>query len=92
MQIAKIIQQQIGRMAFMMIGAKNLTAIENGLQFTVGSNSHRVKWIQVILQPMDTYLFRALKADGTVAMETEDVYFDMLRQQIEDATGMYTKL
>ena len=91
-EIAQIIASQIGNRAFTMIGAKHLMAIERGLQFRVGGNAKRVSWIQVILDPMDTYTFRTLGAKGQVKNEVTGVYADMLLDLIETYTGMYTSL
>ncbi len=57
--IAKTILEQLGGGRFMaMTGAKNMVAIENGLQFDLPRTRHYVKdginKVQVVLDPSDT--------------------------------------
>ena len=91
--IAREIMNQIGNGAFMMIGAKNFVAIENGLKFKVGRNAKGVNHITITLNASDLYdvTFASLRSTSyKVKASEEGIYFDMLKPSIERNTGMYT--
>lgn len=93
--LGTIIRDQIGRRALFMIGAKNLLAIENGLQFKVGRNAKSVNALRITLEPSDTYKVEALRIRNSqpkVVESCDDVYVDRLHGVIESMTGMYTSL
>lgn len=95
LEIAKTIASQIGNKALFMIGAKNLVAIENGLQFKIGKNSKGVNYVQITLNGLDLYDVRFLYVtiNGiTEKAKTENAYDDMLCSLIEKETGLYTHL
>lgn len=94
LEVADTIRAQIGGRAFLMLGAKDLLAIENGLQFKIrGSRNANV--VQIVLDASDTYTVTFQKGRGlnwrTVA-EVSDVYADSLHRVIESNTGLYTSL
>jgi hypothetical protein len=95
---AKTIADQIGRRAFIMIGAKDLLDCGDTLQFKVGRNSQGIGAVRVTLTPDDTYtmtFFGALSRktyEMPVKAEVEGVYADRLRSTIERHTGLYTSL
>ena len=93
-QIAQTIQQQLGSKALYMLGAKDLMAIENGLQFSIrGSQAYNK--IQIILNGKDLYDVRFLKIRGANISKDDwfhDIYFDQLHELIEQQTGLYTSL
>ena len=95
-EIPQTIAQQIGERAFRMIGASDFIGFRDGLQFEVGSNPERVTHIQILLTPLDTYEFRALRlrdeGDTDVLTEHSNVYCDMLCDMIEAATGLVTTM
>ena len=95
MTIAHTIQQQIGRRAFFMLGAKNLVGHSDGLSFRVGRNAKGVTHVTVTLLPSDTYRVHFQRVWGTkvtTKADHEGVYVDSLHQIIEAETGMYTSL
>ena len=102
MQIANTISDQIGRRALFMLGAKNLLATEQGLQFRIGRNANGVSHVVVNLDASDTYTveFRSIrmsrKSPGGISNKLkksfEGVYADSLHTVLESGTGMYTSL
>lgn len=95
MTVANTIQAQIGRMAFKMMGAKNLVGDTNSLQFKIGRNAKKVTHIVVTLDPSDTYRVefvhygRAPKHTRTTIASLDGVFADMLRSIIEGNTGLF---
>ena len=99
-QIANTILDQMGgtgRIAAM-TGAKNFTAIDNGVRFTIGRNSKSINTVTITLNAMDLYdveYSRIAKKRGTyeyvntVKATDEGIYNDMLKASFEKATGMY---
>ena len=101
LQVAETIRQQIGNMAFLMLGAKDLVGSETEkfLQFKVGRNAKSVSHIRVTLTPADTYTvtaYRMRRSKGVLESKEldtrEDVYVDSLHSVIESLTGMYTRM
>ncbi|HAS6073671.1 hypothetical protein ACXHQB_23615 [Vibrio parahaemolyticus] len=100
--IAKTILSQLGGGRFIsMTGAKNMVAIENGLQFDLPRTLHYVKdginKIQVILDPSDTYTVRGLKwmprkYEFKELASQSGVYGDSLEAVFTDITGLDTHL
>jgi hypothetical protein len=69
-EVATTIREQLGRMALVMLGAKDLLAIETGtvhegpgLRFRV-RGSEAVNLIEITLQPSDTYSIAFFKVRG----------------------------
>ncbi len=94
-QVASIIQDQIGHRALMMIGARELTATPNSLTFKVGRNAKGVTHVKVTLDPSDTYNVEAIRVHGrnvTPKAGRVDVYADQLQDVIGSLTGLYTSL
>jgi len=58
-EIANTIRQQLGNLAFSMVGAKDLMSFNEeagaGLMFKIGRNSKKVQWVKITLAPSDTY-------------------------------------
>ena len=100
--IAKTILEQLGGGRFMaMTGAKNMVAIENGLQFDLPRTRHYVKdginKVQVVLDPSDTYTVRGLKwmprkYEFKELANQLGVYGDTLQAVFTDMTGLDTRL
>jgi hypothetical protein len=93
-EIANIIREQLGRMALMMLGAKNLIAVDNGLRFDI-RGSQAANKVEIILDPSDTYTVKFWKGRGTswrVVAEQDGVYVDCLLKTITTHTGLYTSL
>lgn len=100
--IAQTILQQLGNNKFLaMTGAKNLVAIENGLQFDLprkrGFVKNGINRIHVVLDPSDTYTVKGFKLNtrtyDCAELGTEsNVYCDMLQGIFTDMTGLYTYL
>lgn len=95
--IADTIRNQLGNLAFIMMGASQLVGLPNGLQFKIGANAKRVNRIRVTLGPTDTYTVTFEKVashglDVKKLAEVDEVYFDQLKQVIEANTGLYLSL
>ncbi len=100
--IAKTILEQLGGGRFIaMTGAKNMVAIENGLQFDLPRTRHYVKdginKVQVVLDPSDTYTVRGLKwmprkYEFKELANQPGVYGDTLQAVFTDITGLDTRL
>ncbi|CAH0531123.1 hypothetical protein [Vibrio hippocampi] len=100
--IAKTILEQLGGGRFMaMTGAKNMVAIENGLQFDLPRTRHYVKdginKVQVVLNPSDTYTVLGLKwmprkYEFKELANQSGVYGDTLQAVFTDITGLDTRL
>lgn len=107
MSICNTIIQQLGNLALSMLGAYMLVDLGDGLQFRI-KGSEKVNLIQVILDPCDTYTLKFWKVSIEKKKLTEDeffrlmrwepvssqsgIYFDMLHDVIEEATGLYVSL
>jgi hypothetical protein len=98
MEIANTILSQIGgRQMASMTGAKDFTAIENGLQFKLPSNFAKdgINCVRVVLDPCDTYTVTFLKVRGTSVKQIasyDQTYCDQLRGLFEEVTGLRTSL
>ena len=90
--IANEIRNQLGGMAFVMMGAKNLVGGNDFLQFKIGSNEKNVRTIRIRLDPSDTYTVQFFNNRGNVLTECSDVYCDSLHNIIEEKTGLYLSL
>lgn len=92
-EIAQEIVRQLGNKALWLIGAKNLTAIDNGLRFKF---SHReYNYISIILTPMDEYrmLFEKWHNGKRIREKVVDnLFFDQLHETIEQITGLTTTI
>lgn len=58
---ANITASQIGRVAFAMMGAKNIVAAGDVLSFDIGSNARKISHVSITLDPSDTYTVRVFK-------------------------------
>lgn len=93
--IGQVLAAQIGRGAFVMLGARDILTTERGLQFAVGRNARKVSKIAITLEADDTYTMRFYAGRGLSIREIEAVtmvYADSLRAVIESHTGMHTSL
>jgi hypothetical protein len=96
LEVANEISKQIGRAAFTMIGAKNLIAIESGLQFKICTNSKRATHVRVTLDTSkDLYVVGTYRVRGAnveqLALES-NVHVEALKRTIETLTGLYLSL
>lgn len=92
---ASIIRDQIGQKALFMIGAKNLAAEKNSLSFRIGRNSKQINHIKITLNDLDLYDIeygQIRKHELKIKSESTGLYFDMMRKDIEENTGLYTSL
>lgn len=87
--VANEIRNQLGGMAFAMMGAKNLAGGDNFLQFSIGDNEKKISKICIRLDPSDTYTVSFYDRRGNIKHESNDVYCDMLHDVIEENTGLY---
>ncbi len=90
LDIANTIAQQIGPLAFRMMGTQQKIGTPNGLIFNV-RGSHKVNKIIITLMPSDTYKLDFYKGIKLV-YTTDDIYNDMLHEVIERQTGLYLSL
>lgn len=98
MNVAQTIANQLGG-ALQMIGARNLMALEDGLQFSIMNGAHNgINKIVIKLDPSDTYrvefwkIGRAPKFLCTKISEHEDIYVDALHDLIERQTGLSVRI
>lgn len=98
LQIASTIIAQLGGSHFkVMTGAKNLVALESGLEFSLPNRLAKdgINRVRIHLTPSDTYKIEYLSIRGTsvktVAVD-EEVYCDKLRESFAAATSLYLSL
>lgn len=96
-EIAQTILNQLGGGMFrIMTGAKNFTAVENGLQFKIGGGaSKKINFVEVKLDPSDTYTVKfskIVKFDVKPISEFFNIYCDELQELFTTETGFYTHL
>jgi len=95
--IAETIASQLGgtgRLSIM-IGAKLFVAIENGLRFRIMRNASGGNLITITLDSRDLYTLKVSSVRGvkeTTKKEVSGIYASELREQIEQATGLYLSL
>jgi len=97
MRVAKTILEQLGGNKFrMMTGAKNLAGDENSLAMRIGRNSSNSNYLKITLNSMDLYDMKFCKLtrkfEEKSVTEYNNIYNDMLTDQLTAHTGMYTKL
>ncbi len=105
--IAATIMHQIGRKAFVMVGAREFvawpasTGVLGGLRFKLGAGIRNaqgkvVSHVLVTLSPDDTYRVRVYGRNRALAApvlgDETGVYVDSLRASIERLTGAYLSL
>lgn len=106
MEIAETILIPLGGKRFIAFtGAKNFTAIKNGLQFHLPRNVGKVNCVQITMNGKDLYDMCFLKISlprfnnrtltlseykETVIKEYNDVYFDCMQELFTDTTQLYT--
>jgi hypothetical protein len=95
-QIALTIAQQIGHQAFILMGTRYTIAEDNALLFDV-RGSRKCNKISVTLTSMDLYDVTFFKVGRgpkfTITSHTvKGVYFDQLREVIEENTELYLSL
>jgi hypothetical protein len=94
MTVATTIQAQLGG-ALMMMGAKDLVAGENYLQFRIGRNPKGVRKVIITLDPSDTYqveAWRGRSLNEELVAARSSVYVDSLKGVLQAMTGLYTSL
>lgn len=94
-EVAKIIVEQLGNLTLSMIGAHQLVALPDGLQFGI-KGSRKVSKIVIKLDAgTDTYTVAFYKGRGLslqpVGESLEGVYVDALHRVIASATGLSTR-
>ena len=94
-EIAKTILSQLGGANRLnaMTGAYNFIDNGNGLSFKIKNS--KANYIKIVLNGSDLYDLEVGKIRGNnykIIYEATDIYFDNLKKEIEDATGMYLSL
>lgn len=98
LQIAKTILEQLGGHRLVaMTGAKNLMALDGGLQLRLPSNFAKdgINCVRVQLTPMDDYTVTFSKIRGTSVKEVakhEGAYAEDLNTLFVEVTGLATRL
>lgn len=105
-EVATTIRNQIRR-ALVMIGGRDLIAVESGLKFRVKCRGTKANHITITLDPNDTYTFVAQKITGgrlnkktwkhspiktKTVLECSGAYCDMLADLLAQATGLCVRL
>jgi len=94
-EVANIIYNQIGYKSMLMIGAKNLVTMDDGLGFKIMRNTKGINYIEIKLNSLDLYDVRfcyvTVKGIKEIAVDN-NCYTDMLRGSIEKNTGLYIRL
>jgi ppGpp synthetase/RelA/SpoT-type nucleotidyltranferase len=91
-EIAQTIVNQLGGMNRLVAftGASNFAAINNGLSFRI--KNAKANYIKITLNGKDLYDLEVGRIRGTtykVVGKENDLYYDMLKREIEKLTGMY---
>jgi len=91
-EIAQTILNQIGGINRLVAftGAYNFVAINNGVSFRI--KNAKANYIKITLNGKDLYDLEVGRIRGTdykVVGEQSDLYYDMLKSEIEKFTGMY---
>ena len=100
METARTILEQFGGRGFsLMTGAKNYTAIPNGLRFRLPGNPGYVRQginlVTVTLNSLDLYdieFGRAWGADYKIKKTCSNVYAENLTDIFRDVTGLETRM
>lgn len=93
--VASIIRDQLGRVTLAMLGAHDLVAWPDGLQFAIKGSPKKVTRIGITLAPDDTYtvtFYRGRGVNIAKVAEFEGVYVDQLHDVIEEETGLYATM
>jgi len=97
--VANTIRDQIGTIAFRLLGAEHLSGDDKSLSFRI-RGSRKVNHVKVELDDNDTYTMTfgkltasTIKKVGNykVVAKLDQIYADMLNQMIETHTGLYTR-
>jgi hypothetical protein len=93
--IASTIIEQLGRGFSTMVGAKNIVALESGVQFGFMRGNKGINKAVITLNAMDTYDLSFWKINGVNCKEIEtvgDIYNDQLAVTFTSITGLDTHL
>jgi len=94
-EVAKTIVQQLGNLALSMMGAYQLVALDDGLQFAIRGSRAVSKIVIKLDAGTDTYTVSFHTGRGLalkLVSESDGVYVDALHRVIESATGLATRL
>jgi hypothetical protein len=95
MKVHEIIYNQIGGgRAFQMLGASNAGYTDKSLGFRI-KGCKKVNHVNITLNSMDLYDIKYIKIHGTnikTISESNNIYNDMLKKDIEQTTGLYLNL
>ncbi len=92
--IAQTILSQLGPGTLAMLGAKDLVALEDGLQFRI-QGSRKVSKIVIKLEPSDTYTIEFWKGRGwewNMVADQSFVYAESMHATIKTHTGLEVRL
>ncbi len=104
LEIAQTIIEQLGGRRFqVMTGAKNFSALDSGVQFSLpgarGYCKDGINKFVITLEPNDTYTLRAFRVRKSKGVPVEtfkgmnsEVYNTELRWMFRSMTGLYTRL
>jgi hypothetical protein len=95
-EVANTILKQLGGGTFcVMVGAKFITALPNGISLKIMRNVSKATHIRITLDTNDLYHVEFIKCRGvsiSTVKEFENVYFDQLVSIFEQTTQLYTRL
>lgn len=95
-QVAMTITRQLGLMTFVMLGVEKKALLKDqlgGLSIRIKArNPKKVKYINIVLNAMDTYDMTFINSDCEVVEQYYGVYVDQLHDLIEQATGLYASM
>lgn len=94
-KVGTIIAQQLGHKALFMIGAKNIVAGPDFLQFRLGRNTSSWNALKIRLNGLDLYdltFYQIRKLKVASKKTIDNIYVDQLHETIESETGLCTSL
>lgn len=93
--ITQNLLDQLGKMFVPMVGAKNLVALENGLQFSLPRNKTKATICRITLNGNDLYdvEFGSVRNfEYKIKVSQTDLYVEEMIKYFERETGFYTTL
>lgn len=96
LKVANIVLQQLGAARFRaMTGAKNIVALENGIQFSLPRAKDGINKVVIKLNPQDTYDIEYWRIRGATfkkVKESKNIGIENLRATFTRDTGLATSL
>lgn len=91
--VSKTILEQLGGNRFIaMTGSNHFLGGADSLSFRLVPNRSKLRWMRIVLTPMDVYTVTLLNLKGVVGETHENVYAEDLRGLFTSITGLATSL